>query len=77
MTAGHDVDDDPTVLDPLHGLVAGGDRQFLAVALVDRDLAALSYSAAHTNVSCNSYVLSTMRSVSMAFDTHIISAILH
>ena len=47
MATRHDVDDDPAVLHPLHGLVAGVDGQLLPDRLLDRDLAAFSYSTAH------------------------------
>ena len=47
MPAGHDLDHDPPVLDTLHRLVAGVDAELLADRLLDRDLAALSYSTGH------------------------------
>ena len=38
MAGWDDLDDDPPVLDSLHGLIAGVDGELLADRLLDRDL---------------------------------------
>jgi len=47
MPAADNLDHDPPILDPLDGLVARVDPELLADSLLDRDLAAFTYSTWH------------------------------
>ena len=51
MTAGDQLDDDPPVFYPLDRLVTGVDGEFITNRLLDRDLTALPYPAAHLGSS--------------------------
>ena len=47
MSAGDHLDDDPSIFHPLDRLVPGVDGELITNRLLDRDLAALPYLAAH------------------------------